>query len=336
MIQETLPAAECASECVRRHAAGSHLLDVIWVRVRGSRTAYCAELREAVSGHPIVPIVVEGAVFAYPNAVLSDLRTTLESSRSEFERISDSIRATGRVMIVLLSRSELGVAQLASPTILPDWFPLGGGEETHVIIEDITWKASIPLNAAEAKVPDLCEGILEAEDAVLQRLCSVNALNHNAGNALHELIRTGKDEKYHALLTAASEALAAVPNPGGYRPSARDGRTLMGRVLRLVTSTSPDGLYTAARALAMALDLADGVAVAPPMPAVLLRSVNRDAAPAVSAARSILVTFYSASQFVTAAAHADSYPTYPIPLVRAISYDLRVALRSIADACTPM
>jgi hypothetical protein len=45
--------------------------------------------------------------------------------------------------------------------------------------------------------------------------------------------------------------------------------------------------------------------------------------------RNLLLTLTASAQLITAAAHADAYRAYPVPLLRAASFDLR---RAVTDA----
>ncbi len=48
-------------------------------------------------------------------------------------------------------------------------------------------------------------------------------------------------------------------------------------------------------------------------------------------ALNVLYTVGAACQFVTASKHADVHPSYPLPLTRSLSYDLRRSLDSIIE-----
>jgi hypothetical protein len=304
---------------------------VVWVQVTTSRTEFRDRLIEWRDGRPVVAVVIQDVLFSHSNAIMSDLRRVLEQNRHEFDMISDDIQRIGKAVLVILSRSELVIPQLSSPSTLPEWFPIASGRSIYVTIEDITRTADGPLSGSEVRVGELCELMFVLEGAILDRLVSVREFNHTAGNAFFELIKTAPDEKYSAFLASALLHRAEVGNPVGYRPSARDGSTLLGRLMRLGSASSPDGLTKVSKAFRDALRLQpDGNACArDSLMAVMLRPTTRDSDQGIRAARNILVTLYGSAQLVTAAAHADAYPRFPISLLRAISHDLRFALRDL-------
>jgi hypothetical protein len=132
----------------------------------------------------------------------------------------------------------------------------------------------------------------------------------------------------------ARETNAAVRNVGNFRPSAREGGSLVARLLRLASASSPDALTARGKALAAALKVEDArvVGVDDALVSVLLRPTVRELSAAVRYGRNAIVSVYTASQFVTAAAHADSYPRYPILLLRSMSFNIRRSLEALTVA----
>lgn len=188
----------------------------------------------------------------------------------------------------------------------------------------------------------MCQAV-DLEKALLQRLDLVNRRSQNPGMALFSLIKDEKrpQEKFAEFVAAALSNLNQIRNKGGFRPSARDGGSLTGRFMRLVSKTHPDGLESCAKAIVSALQIPDDDVpkVNESLAAIILRSVNPIQSPVNRFARNVLVTIYAACQFVTASAHADDYPAYPIVFLRSVSHDLRKTMYEMTvriDALPPL
>lgn len=307
---------------------------VYWVEISGSRTQYRQQCLEARAELPIVPIIVRDVLFTHSNAIMSDLRSVIEGNRNEFEEIFHQAHSSQRVVILLLSLTQLSLPQISSPATAPEWFPLVGGTTVYVTIEDITRKIDAPLNTVEACVPEICELLFVLEGVLVRRLRYCHSNDHNSVNAFFDLIRSGPNEKFIEFLTSAEEFRGTIRSASGFRPSAREAKSLTARMLRVANSSSPDKLQSAAKTLVSALGLTNEAVkqVSESISALLLRPTNRDPNEAVHFTRNLLTTIFTAAQFVTAAAHADSYPRYPLGLIRSVSYDLRCTLRSLETA----
>ena len=321
---------EVAGALSSRAAGFSEELLVVWLQVLDGRAAFAERMVAHCGNLALVPLILRRDGFDNPNALLSDLTELIDENRDSFEAL---VERTGEIrspmVVAILSRSEFALPQVASPMMLPSWFPVGGGRTVNVLIEDICRIAVGSLSADRVHVAELCELIHELEGVMLKRLINVARLDHNAGNALLEAIRGGESSlNYQTFLENAMNELSGVAMPHAYRPSARAGKTLAGRLLRIVSASSPDQLERQAKALERALGLDDRTAprIRESIPAVLLRSINSDRTAGRRTCRNLLVTWYAATQLVTAAAHADEYPAYPLVLLGSVSLDLRLAL----------
>jgi len=311
-------------------------LMAFWYKVSSNREQFRTEIVKLRKKLRLVPMVIRGEGFLNPNALATDICRAIESHREEFE--SEWFRGHppgSPILLLLLGRTELSIPQMSSPAVLPQWFPEWGGRTVQITVQDLTHTAKGPLNIPEGQIDEVCVELYDLENALLARLTAVAEEDHNAGNALFEVIRDPKveKEKYKDFLTKASRNLAAVHNRSGFRPSARDGQSLVGRLMRLASSSSPDQLPKRGIGLAKALGLTDKelLGIDDPITGVLLRPVNREEANE-RCCRNMVVAIYAAAQLVTAAAHADDYPGYPVELIRHVSYDLRRFLSSATAA----
>ena len=204
-----------------------------------------------------------------------------------------------------------------------------------MLIEDLTWTADAPLAAPEARIGDLCEGLLDLEEILVAQIGEVHSQDHRRTNALLDTIRQDPEETLERILTAAAAHRDAVTTPRSFRPSLRDGRALTARLWRVVQERESDRLKRPSRGLADALALPDRIELAwhESIFSVLRRPRRGGgkAAPRLRFARNVYLTVGTACQLITAAAHADDYSQYPVILLRSVAYDLR---RSLADAET--
>lgn len=306
-----------------------------WVAIASDREAFAADVRTLAGDEPVAAIVVRDAAFDDPNSLLQDLALVIAAHRDQFEarEFRRRSQARGRVCVVLVARRELGIPMASSPATLPDWFPVSPGETCATAIHDLTWRALVPLSAPEARVQELAAAVHEFERVMLLALGRSIARDHRAVNALFDRIRRDESERLEDCLREAELSRADVTTPGSFRPSVRDRRSLVARLWRLVNGNSPDQLSSAGAALASAIGI-DGWpdrARGESMASVLARPSNPEERAAAAWGRSVLATLRCACQFVTAAAHADAYPEFPLPLVRATSFDLRSALSQYTE-----
>lgn len=319
-------ASEVASQVIRRLQEQDTALGIYWVAVSDARGSYTDELHREFQGQAAMAIVVRGARFENPNCVFDDFVDLLRSERALVEQHLTTDHASDRCAVVLVSHSELSVVQASSPVVLPGWFPVCPGQTVTSRIEDLTWVVDAPLNADDARIPELCRQLFRLEGELLTRL-RVASSDQRAVAAFFDRITTDS-ESWSDFLDGATTWHARVLNPDGYRPSLKEQGSLLSRLLLLVQKEKPAGLTKLAQALASALQVPEDLEPRwhEALPAVLGRPQPPDAAENVRFARGLLLTLTASAQYVTAAAHADAYRAYPVPLIRAMSYDLRRAL----------
>ena len=176
-------------------------------------------------------------------------------------------------------------------------------------IQDLMWTASGRLDVPEARIESICEKLYALDLAMVRRLKRVHEGNHNSSTAFFEFIkneqRTDKttktlqpSEKFGEFLESAKVYLESdVRNPEGFRASAKDAKSIAGRLMRLASKSSPDELPRHADALARALDLATGAEFPDDaLVSVLLRSVNAPREKSVYFARNLIMTVFAATR----------------------------------------
>jgi hypothetical protein len=284
----------------------------------------------------VVPCVVRKAAFDDTNTLLQDLIDVLEDHRLLFaERsLQTRIQNSGKVCAILLARRELGVPIASSPVRLPDWFPIGPGELHTGAIHDLSWTANVPLSTPEAKTPELASLLYELDGLIVEQLKRSRSRDHNLVMGFFDRIKKsdGSGETFDMFIASAEQSLKRVTSPSGFRPSVRERGSLTARIWLLANTTTTDQLSSAGKAVADALGMSLS-ADAKPTESVL-SVLNRPSTPDLPQARwgrNLLATVRAACQFMTAAAHADSYPEFPITLVKSMSLDLRSSLESTCE-----
>jgi hypothetical protein len=325
-------APEHVAEAVLRRLDGSSCpINAYWMCVSEDRDRYAEVLSDALAEEPVVVLVVRDGRFTNANALFADFVELISLNREACEqRLDATLTKCG---FVLLSRSELAVPQISSPAALPEWFPIGGGTTVSALIEDLTWTADSSLAAPELKIGELCEDLLDLEEALLLRIKRVQEYDSDRRKtmAFLDLIRRETGEKLEDIVETALVQHASVTTPSSFRPSLRDARSLVARLWAVVQEKSPEQMMAASKAVATALDLPESLAPGwhESIESVLRRPSGGETDARLRFARNVLLTIGATCQLVTAAAHADSYEHYPIPLLRSFSYDLR---RSLAEA----
>jgi hypothetical protein len=316
-----------AENVIRRFQESASEVSAFWITVDGPREEYAALVRQALTDLPIAVLIVRDAGFNNPNAVAADLIGILETNREACEAVLFSDPLSLNCGVILLGRVPLSVPQSSSPVRLPGWFPARGGQIASLFLEDLTWIADAPLNCHEARIAEICEHLYSLEGALVACLAEANAKDHNAGNAFMEIIRQDGDPKYSALLSDFDTYHAETTVPSAFRPSLKEGRSVIGRLWRIIQVRPPEGLHAPSKALAKAVGLPlDSLPDCDSFTAVLSRPSTRDGSSTVKFFRNIVTTVGSACQFVTAASHADQYSRYPVQLLVSFSYDLRKSL----------
>lgn len=316
------------AEVIRRRLRSSSCeVNVYWMKVTERRDDYAAILRQELVDDPVVVTVIRDQRFTNANAILNDLVDLITENRALCEERLGN--ACGPCAFVLLARTELAIAQSSSPVVLPSWFPMRGGTTVSTRMEDLTWSAEAPLGAA--RIGELCEGLLDIESALYSRISRVRSLDHRKTSAFLHLVRREQAETLDDILQAASQHLAGVTTPAGFRPSLRDGRALVARLWSVVQARQPEQLAQPSQAMASALDLPQTFDLEwyESLSSVLRRPSGGEPNVALRFCRNLLMSITTSCQLITAAAHEDDYGHYSVALIRSTSYDLR---RSLADS----
>lgn len=304
-----------------------------WLKVTKERRMFAQELLASRGSTPIAPLVVRGTLFQNANALLDDLAELISQNRPAFDALPKGENGIVEgCAILLLAHNEFGLPQVSSPANFPEWFPLVGGREVNISIEDLTWKVEAPLDEAALRIKELSTALVRLERALLDRTEHVRTKDHNSVNAFFDLIRREK-ERFADFLGNARTDLVGI-QAENFRPSAKAARSLTARIWILVRTSTPDQLHGRAEALARALALPDEQYLAhESLLTVLGRPTHRDGIPnSVRIARNILSSVFAACQILTAVHHPQDYAEYPLALMRTVGFDLVKALATTAEA----
>ena len=299
--------------------------------VENDREGYADALSSELRDDAVVVLVLRDERFDHPNALLADFVEVVDGRREVCEeRFGGDCRKCG---FILLSRVELAMPQIASPVILPEWFPIAGGKSMTISIEDLTWRADAPMAAGEVRVDEIRDRLFELDQTLVERIRDVTVADHQLTCGFGELIRSEDGEKLTDVLSAAAEYHRAIANPSMFRPSLREKRSLVARVWAVAQTRQLEDMKVPSKALADALGLPDSVEMDwhESIFSVLRRPASGEYDSRLRFSRNLFAAVATACQFTTAAAHSDQYSRYPIVLLRATSYDLRRALAQ-ADA----
>src|SRR5207245_6307951 len=127
-------------------------------------------------------------------------------------------------------------------------------------------------------------------------------------------------ESHRGILRQAERFRAEVRNASGFRPSIREGRSLVGRLWNVTVTHAHERLSLPSQALASALGISEATLPAfhESIISVLARPSTRDSDPSARFCRNLLVSVATACQLITVAEHSDSYSSYAIELLYSI------------------
>lgn len=295
-----------------------------WLKISSDRNEYSKQFRFAQNEFFCISLILRDDTFNNVNSFQNDIVKLLNNNKEFILDSTSSYDFSKPLVVIILSKSELHMPQISSPALLPAWFPICPNQWLEILLEDLTNIAEAPLNMPEAKIGEMCQLLYDTEGMVINRLQTVHRTNHNSGNAFFELVRL-PEEKYQEFLDGALTAHQSISNPAGYRPSAKDTKSLISRIMRNVSKTSPDQLSKTAKAFSTALNVTDDFIASPPMSilTVMMRSTQPETSTSLIFSKNLILSMFAVSQFVTASSHSDSYPHMPVTLLRSISYDLR-------------
>ena len=304
-------------------------LIVFWYEVSdGDRDAFCQKLEAMVSGSWAIPVVLRAGLFLDPNGIAADINRLLSDLRERIVRLGPApIPESYRLVLILLSRSAFKLPQISSPAVLPSWVPSVGGRTVMSRIIDVLRSALGPLSSPEAPVDDMCRELHTLDAVLTRRLMTVAALDARAGGALAAVASHGNSSPnvYKEFLVSALAYNRSIGSPEGFRPSVKELRCVTALLLQMFKSSTPDGLNRPAEILkgALKLEIDPEMSGSDSILAVLFRPVQYDADPGKRFARNLLICVYAAVQLVTAKAHADAYPRFPLMLLQVLVRDLR-------------
>jgi hypothetical protein len=237
----------------RRQEIAGRSVVAFWYQIPRDREGFAERICAERGDLPVVPLVVREG-FLHGNAVMGDLCRLIERNR---ERIEASPRPrhgdNSRLVLLLLSVEPFQLNQISSLVALPAWFPMQGGLNTTIDVEDLFWTARSGLDAEESRIDEIQELLCRIDLALVRRLAWAHAQDKEIHQGFFELIRERPDkkggtvsaapelEKYADFLESArtfceQQVLCA----GAYRPSAREGRSVVARLIRLGYKTTPD------------------------------------------------------------------------------------------------
>jgi hypothetical protein len=305
-------------------------LTVFWVQVSSQRSRYAEKLSTLLSDVPAAVLVVRRSGFNNPNSFMSDLVEFLDGEEECCTRAFSDIGDARSLALVLLARAELGIVPSSSPVPMPAWFPGIGGMTVLASVSDLTMTVETGLDAAEGRLGNLREHLYRLDLSMLRRLEQSYASDRLECAPLQGRI-CEKGESLDDLLQTTHAFLDTVSVPSAFRPSAADGKSLVARIWRHNRSSAPSSLGRTGRALARALRLPDILNAQwhAPLASAVSRTTDFSLCESQQFCLSGIVVIGEACQLVTAAAHADQYPEYPVVLLRSVSYDLR---RFLSDA----
>lgn len=332
VMNASISPASTSEHVLKCVASSTDRLSAYWLCVDGDRDAFVASVNSYCEAEPIVAVAVRGPKFDDPNSVPADLVTLLNANREVCERKLSSLPddPDSHGAILLVSRTELRVPQVASPVTFPDWFPVHAGECVNVVIEDITWSSKVSLSSSEFAREDLQRLLFDLDGALLDRLSGVESSDRRLASFLTSIRMP--DEPFKSIFPTLQAGRSAVSSPVMFRPNLRSQATLISRVVALSQRTPPDNLPKACTAFAEALRLPAEMDLPNESVISLLFRPNAGEDPTrVRFARSVLLSSSVAFRLVTVASHADEYGQYPLATLRSLSFDLRTSLdRSVA------
>jgi hypothetical protein len=317
----TLEPARLIEVIDRRVQENGRPIQAFWYSLSGPREEFARCIAATQRATPIVPLIPRRpGMFEAPNALVSDIVQLIDEGRQSFLSMFDADgSADSPIAILILSRSPLAVPGGCSPTPIPSWFPRIGGTIIDLQVDDLTFSADAPLNCSEAKISALCEALFALENALVLRLKTSFARDAASSRGFFSAI--GSQQTAPSVLLDTWERNAqSVMEPSGFRPSVKDGSSIIARLVGLFVKTTPDQLSSLGDAVgkAFSCDSETNASIV----SVLFRPTQRRSSTHAAFGRNLLLTVYAAYQYVTAAAHADAYPRYPVFLIHGLARHL--------------
>lgn len=329
------PSPERAAEDVLRRFDGAGCdLSVFWLRVPTGRDAYAARVRELVGDKPVVVIVVRTVRFDNPNSLMADLASLFDEAKEAcLESLGEVGSDTSKFAFLLLSRTDFRISQASSPVEMPTWFPILGGRQVFCVVDDLSWRIEVSLNALELDTGELNRRLFELEGALLRRLEFVSGVDSIRLDPLGAVLARRPEEQIATILRRARDHHRSVANPDAYRPTVSDGKVIIARLWGIAQAKPMELQHAVAKALTTALHMAgEDYGVNDSLVAVISRPSKRERFEEDRLSRNLILTVAATFQYITCAAHADAYARYPLSLLRAMTLNLRDTLAEIESA----
>ncbi|QXH75635.1 hypothetical protein [Pseudomonas salmasensis] len=295
----------------------------LWLKSDGKPRSSLADEIRALGEQVILPIVLRGNLFLTSNALMADLATLISSNEQEFRALKNI--SPSHLTVVIISNDLLSIPQASSPVYLPEWFPILGGKEIFVRIEDVFDTAQLaPLNSEGARIDLIASLLFETESIMVKRLRNVAEAKEGKVRALIDSLRAegeinGGSTESH--LTNYETHLEGVSVARAYRPGAKSKNSLLSKLIYQVLKNSPDSVASFSKKLAAALAIQTMPKLKPSLFGVMLRP-SLALGDAEANSHFGILAFYQAYQLMNAAAHAGEYPSYPASLVLSNAKDL--------------
>lgn len=302
---------------------GNASIRILWLKADGKSRSTLADEIRTLEEQVIFPIILRSNLFLTSNALMADLATLISSNEQEFRALKEF--PVSHLTVVIISNEPLSIPQASSPVYLPDWFPILGGKEVFVRIEDVFDTAQLaPLNSDGARIDQIASLLFEVESIIVKRLRYVSDTQEGKVRALIDSLKgdgetNGGSTDSH--LRNYETHLAGVSTARAYRPGAKSKTSLLSKLIYQVLKNSPDSVAPFSKKMAAALAISTMPKLKPSFFGVMLRpSLALEDAEANS--HFGILAFYQAYQLMNAAAHAGEYPSYPASLVLANAKDL--------------
>ncbi|WP_313433465.1 hypothetical protein [Stutzerimonas nitrititolerans] len=295
----------------------------LWLKADGKPRSSLADEIRTLEEKTILPIVLRSNLFLTSNALMADLATLISDNEHEFRGLKSL--SPSHISVVIISNDPLSIPQASSPVRLPDWFPILGGREIFVRIEDVFDTAQLaPLNSEGARIDLIASLLFEIESIIVRRLRFIAEAQEGKVRALIDSLRADGENNggsTNSHLQNYEAHLAGVSVARAYRPGAKSKNSLLSKLIYQVLKNSPDSVASFSKKLSSALAIKTMPRLKPSLFGVMLRpSLALEDAEANS--HFGILAFYQAYQLMNAAAHAGEYPSYPASLVLANAKDL--------------
>ena len=313
---------------IAQQSSSLQALNVYWLRLSGDRDQFAKELKYIRANVVVVPWILRTPAFNDPNMVMNDVLDILSKAKKDVLVLAKSNRKVDQINLVVLSRRELRLAVTSSPITLPDWFPIEPSHTVTARIEDLTWNVSVPISDEATSIGDLQRHLYEIDLALVERICFAYKESHNNVQSLWSHLYPKDRPNIATELEQFRKNLIKVANPARFRPS-RQIPTAVGCIWETAGRKTPEELGRTANALLRGLHIKRRIGeYRPPLIAILNRPTNPIRDVYIWWAYCLIVSIRYSCQLVTAAAHSDEYPSFPIVMLRSTSLDVRKFLSS--------